>query len=371
MKFSVDRESLLSALQLVTGVVEKRQTLPVLSNVLVVADAGRIELTGTDLEVEIVARIGGSRVDAKGSTTIPARKWLDICRSLPENSQVEMEQEGEQIRIKSGRSRFVLSTLPASEFPNVESGQHSVELRIAQNKLKRMIDRVAFSMAHQDVRYYLNGMLIENAPNHLRMVATDGHRLALVTGECDENSASSADITHFILPRKGALELSRLLHDSSEAVRVTIGSNHLQVHTDHLTYTSKLVDGKFPEYQRVIPRNGNKEIIANRQFLKAAFARAAILSNEKFHGVRLQLSEGLLRITANNPEQEQAEEEVVLDGYQAGDLEIGFNVSYLIDALSVLGGEDVRITLSDANSSALVEDPTDTSTQYVVMPMRL
>jgi DNA polymerase III subunit beta len=369
MKFSLDRESLLTALQLVSGVVERRQTLPVLSNVQVVVDQGRLELTGTDLEVEIVSRVGGVMVEGSGSTTIPARKWLDICRSLPDGSQVEISLDGEQVQIRSGRSRFTLGTLPASEFPNVESGLHRVEFSIAQRKLKRMIDRVAFSMAHQDVRYYLNGMLIEHAPTHLRLVATDGHRLALVTGQVDE-AVESAETSQFILPRKGVLELSRLLQDSDELVRVTIGSNHLQVHTEGLTYTSKLVDGKFPDYQRVIPRNGTKTILSNRLSLKSAFARAAILSNEKFHGVRLQLSDGTLRITANNPEQEQAEEDVLLD-YQGGTLEIGFNVSYLIEALGALTGDDVRIQLNDPNSSALIDDPADEAAQYVVMPMRL
>ena len=367
MKFSIDRESLLNALQLVVGVVERRQTLPVLSNVLVVAEEGRLEFTGTDLEVEIVARVAGVHLDRPGATTLPARKWLDICRSLPDNADIQISQEGEQATITSGRSRFVLSTLPASEFPNVEGGQNSVTFEAGDGQLKSMIDKVSFSMAHQDVRYYLNGMLIERTAEHLRMVATDGHRLAMVTealaGEGDE-------ITQSILPRKGVMELARLLDDSEDTVEIAIGTNHFRLRTATMVFTSKLVDGKFPDYQRVVPRHGDKLVLANRSALKGAFSRAAILSNEKYRGVRFQLESGLLRITANNPEQEQAEEEMALD-YDGGSLEIGFNVSYLIDALNALKGDDVKLTLSDPNSSALVEDPQDDTTQYVVMPMRL
>ncbi|MBT5331992.1 MAG: DNA polymerase III subunit beta [Porticoccaceae bacterium] len=368
MKFSTDRESLLNALQLVAGVVERRQTLPVLSNVLVVVDSGKLELTGTDLEVEIVARVQGVHVDNAGSSTIPARKWLDIVRSLPEGSDISVHQEAEQVEVVSGRSRFKLSTLPASEFPNVESGQNLVGFKVGRGNLKSMIEKVAFSMAHQDVRYYLNGMLIEHTADHLRMVATDGHRLAMVTsantgGESDEASQS-------ILPRKGVMELARLLDDSEDEVEISIGSNHFRLISPEMEFTSKLVDGKFPDYQKVVPQGGDKLILSNRQNLKAAFSRASILSNEKYRGVRLQLNQDLLRITANNPEQEQAEEEVGLD-YSGGDLEIGFNVSYLIDAMNALEGDDVRVTLSDSNSSALVENPQDETTKYVVMPMRL
>lgn len=370
MKFSTDRESLLNALQLVAGVVERRQTLPVLSNVLVVAEAGKLELTGTDLEVEIVARVQGIHVDIDGSSTIPARKWLDICKSLPEGSDISVHQEGEQVEVVSGRSRFKLSTLPASEFPNVEGGQNLVGFKVSRGNLKSMIEKVSFSMAHQDVRYYLNGMLIEHTSEHLRMVATDGHRLAMVTSANASGSEGEVEISQSILPRKGVMELARLLDDSADEVEVSIGANHFRLISDAMEFTSKLVDGKFPDYKKVVPQGGEKLILSNRQNLKAAFSRASILSNEKYRGVRMQLSQDLLRITANNPEQEQAEEEVGLD-YSGGDLEIGFNVSYLIDAMNALSGDDVRVTLSDSNSSALVENPQDETTKYVVMPMRL
>lgn len=368
MKFSTDRESLLNALQLVAGVVERRQTLPVLSNVLVVAESGKLELTGTDLEVEIVARVQGVHVDVPGSSTIPARKWLDICRSLPEASDISIQLEGEQVELVSGRSRFMLSTLPASEFPNVEGGQNLVGFKVSRGNLKNMIEKVAFSMAHQDVRYYLNGMLIEHTSEHLRMVATDGHRLAMVTSA--SSSGVEVETSQSILPRKGVMELGRLLDDSDNEVEISIGANHFRLISEEMEFTSKLVDGKFPDYQKVVPQGGDKQVLSNRQNLKAAFSRASILSNEKYRGVRLQLSQNLLRITANNPEQEQAEEEVGLD-YSGGDLEIGFNVSYLIDAMNALDGDDVCVTLSDSNSSALVENPQDETTKYVVMPMRL
>ena len=367
MKFVVSREALLKPLQLVAGVVERRQTLPVLSNVLLVLDGDQLSLTGTDLEVEIVGRVQLEQAGESGEITVPARKLVDICRSLPDGSNIEFFQEEQRIIVKSGRSRFTLSTLAASDFPNVEDSPGNLQFSCAQQEIKRLIERTAFAMAQQDVRYYLNGMLWEVRQDQLRVVATDGHRMAMCTRAVAVNTA---EIIQAILPRKGVLELSRLLDDSTAQVDITLSANHIRVTSAEYTFTSKLVDGKFPEYERVLPRGGNKVVIGSRLELKQAFGRTAILSNEKYRGVRLLLSDGVLTIVANNPEQEEAEEQVTVD-YSGDSLEVGFNVSYLQDVANVINHENIKITLSDANSSALIEEPENSDSLYVVMPMRL
>jgi DNA polymerase-3 subunit beta len=367
MKFSVTRESLLKPLQLVAGVVERRQTLPVLSNVLIRLQGNKLSLVGTDLEVELVGRITLESAGEDGEVTVPARKLLDICRSLPESANINFFTEGQKIIIKSGKSRFTLSTLSATDFPSIEDSPSAVELTIQQKQLKRLIDRTAFSMAQQDVRYYLNGMLFELKPGHIRTVATDGHRLAL----CTHSINTSAQNTHHaILPRKGVMELLKLLTDADGDVRLLFGNSHIRAFLTDFTFTSKLVDGKFPDYDRVLPKGGTKRVQADREQLRLAFSRTAILSNEKYRGVRLHLTSGLLTMVANNPEQEEAEEQMSVD-YAGESLEIGFNVSYLVDVLGVLAGEKALMTLSDPNSSVLLEESEEGDSVYVVMPMRL
>ncbi len=367
MKFAVSREALLKPLQLVAGVVERRQTLPVLSNVLLVLEGDQLSLTGTDLEVEILGRLRLEQPGQGGEITVPARKLADICRSLPDGSNIEFFLEDSRMVVKSGRSRFTLSTLPASDFPNVEDSPGNLQFSCAQQEIKRLIERTAFAMAQQDVRYYLNGMLWEVRQDQLRVVATDGHRMAMCTRAVAVNTG---EVIQAIVPRKGVLELSRLLEDSTQSVDVTLSANHIRVTSADFTFTSKLVDGKFPEYERVLPRGGNKVVIGPRLELKQAFARTAILSNEKYRGVRLLLSKGVLTIVANNPEQEEAEEQVAVD-YAGDGLEVGFNVSYLQDVANVISADHIKITLSDANSSALLEEPENSDSLYVVMPMRL
>jgi len=367
MKFSVTRETLLKPLQLAAGVVERRQTLPVLSNVLIRLQGNNLSLTGTDLEVELVGRIMLDAAGEDGEITVPARKLLDICRSLPEASNIAFSTDNQKIIIKSGKSRFTLSTLPATDFPSVEDSPGALEITVQQKELKRLIDRTAFSMAQQDVRYYLNGMLFELKPGHMRTVATDGHRLALCTCLISTPVTSTH---HAILPRKGVMELLRLLTDGNGEVKLLFGGNHLRAILADFTFTSKLVDGKFPDYDRVLPKGGNKRVLANRDELRLSFSRAAILSNEKYRGVRLHLASGLLTMVANNPEQEEAEEQIAVE-YTGDTLEIGFNVSYLVDVLGVLGGDKVQLTLSDSNSSVLLEESEIGDSVYVVMPMRL
>ena len=367
MKFSTDREVLLRALLLVTGVVERRQTLPVLANLLVVAKDGVLSLTGTDLEVELVATESSVDIQQEGEATIPARTLADIWRSLPENAQVKIEVEGDRAIVRSGRSRFSLATLPAQDFPKVESGPGDVEFKISQSVFRGLLDQVSFSMAQQDVRYFLNGMLLEVAPEHLRTVATDGHRLAMCTAP---DSGTGDTRIQAIVPRKGVLELGRLLDGGAEEVLVQLGANHLRVSQGPVTLTTKLVDGKFPDYEKVVPRDISRTILGDRETLKQAFLRASILSNEKYRGVRLIVEGEQLTIQANNPEQEEAEEVVPVE-YSGDRVEIGFNVSYLQDVLNVLRTEQVQFSVSDANSSALIEGTGNENALYVVMPMRL
>lgn len=367
MKFAISRDILLTPLNLVGGVVERRQTLPILSNVLLKLDGDRLSLTGTDLEVELVGRVQLAEPGESGEVTVPARKLVDICKSLPEGSDITFSLDENKLLVRSGRSRFSLSTLPAREFPNVEDSMGTHQLSMQQGQLKHMIDSTAFAMAQQDVRYYLNGMLLEVKEKTLRVVATDGHRLGMCTMQEPVEVAGDVKI---IVPRKGILELSRLLMNEDEDVVLVIGSNHLRATTDSVTFTSKLVDGKFPDYERVLPKMTDKEVLASRLELRQAFTRTAILSNEKYRGVRLKLTENNLEIVANNPEQEEAKEEVSV-AYAGEPVEIGFNVSYLLDVLGVISSEQIKLSLADPNSSALVEAADGADALYVVMPMRL
>ena len=367
MHFVISREALLKPLQMVSGVVERRQTLPVLSNVLMVLDGSELSLTGTDLDVELIGRVPVDQAHEAGAVTVPARKLLDICKSLADDANVEFSLSDNKLTLKSGRSRYTLTTLPASEFPSVDEEPDTFSLSISQAKLHELLESTSFAMAQQDVRYYLNGMLFEVAPDFLRVVATDGHRLAMETLNMDN---PINDVQQLILPRKGILELSRLLGDEQGEITLTFGQNHIRAKVPAVTFTSKLVDGKFPDYNRVLPKGGNKVLIGECQELRQAFSRAAILSNEKYRGVRVMLSNGELKILANNPEQEEAEEVVSVE-YEGDSLEIGFNVSYLIDVLSTLSSKKARITLSDPNSSALIEAEEGSDALYVVMPMRL
>lgn len=366
MKFTVQREQLLKPLQLVTGVVERRQTLPVLANLLVKASEGRLEFTGTDLEVELVVACEAN-VEQPGEVTIPARKLADIWRSLGEGVEVSVTVEGDRAVVRSGRSRFTLATLPAADFPQVPGGDADVSIEVGRTDLARLIDDVSFAMAQQDVRYFLNGMLLEISSQHLRTVATDGHRLAMSTGTGDYPVGDRAQA---IIPRKGVLELGRLLDGDNETISLQLGNNHLRVQSGDFTMTTKLVDGQFPDYEKVIPSDASRHLEGDRNTLRQAFQRASILSNEKYRGVRLLIDQEQLTIQANNPEQEEAEE-VVPIAFNGEQLEIGFNVSYLLDVLAVLESDDVTLSVSDANSSALIEGKGNDAAVYVVMPMRL
>jgi DNA polymerase III subunit beta len=366
MKLSISRESLLKPLQAVIGVVERRQTMPILANVLLVAKDGGLNVTATDLEVELIAAAEVEKVDVPGDITVPGRKFLDITRALQEGSKIGLQLDGDRLVIKSGRSRFVLSTLPAAEFPLVDKIDATSRLKLAQKEVARLLDKTQFSMAQQDVRYYLNGLLIETTKRRIRAVATDGHRLALCDIPIENQEVTTGQV---IIPRKGVMELHRLL-GGGEEVELSIGSNHIRANLDGIRFTSKLIDGRFPDYERVIPSSEATTLKADRETLRGALQRAAILSNEKYRGVRLELGKDTLRIQANNPDQEEARDEIEVQ-YGGEAIEIGFNVTYLLDALSAVDGETVEIDFVDSNSSCLIRAPKDSHAKYVVMPMRL
>ncbi|MCQ1058774.1 DNA polymerase III subunit beta [Photobacterium sp. DNB23_23_1] len=366
MKFTVAREQLLKPLQQVSGALGSRPSLPILGNILLVVEQGCLSMTGTDLEVEMIAKLALEGDVEEGAVTVPSRKFLDICRGLPDSANIAISLEGDRAIIRSGRSRYTLSVLPAADFPNIEDWQSDVEITLPQGQMRQLIDSTQFSMAHQDVRYYLNGMLFETDGQQLRSVATDGHRMAV----CAVATNDVLPAKQIIVPRKGVMELMRLLDSPEDEVRLQIGQSNIRAEVNSYIFTSKLVDGRFPDYRRVMPQNSNKVVEASCDELRKAFSRAAILSNEKFRGVRVNLSPGEMRITANNPEQEEAEEFLDVD-YQGEALEIGFNVSYVLDVLNTLKCEQVRWSLTDANASALLEDSANGDAMYVVMPIRL
>jgi DNA polymerase-3 subunit beta len=366
MKITTTRDDLLKPLLQVSGVVERRQTLPILANILVSAQKDRLDITATDLEVELQTRAGataGGEIDF----TVPARKLLDICKALPEGAEIDLTVEGDKVTLRSGRGRYTLGLLPAQDYPTIEPSAASETLSLSERTLKQLIDQTQFAMAQQDVRYYLNGMLLEIRPGRIRTVATDGHRLAL----CDDSFASERDLSlQVILPRKAVNELSRLLTDSDAQARIELSTSHVRLYLQSATFTSKLIDGRFPDYERVMPTGAPQVVQADRGVLRQALARTAILSNEKYRGIRFRLSPGLLHLQAHNPEQDEAEEEVEVD-YQGDEMTIGFNVGYLLDVLGVIDDEQVHIAVTDASSSALITAGNSAACRYVVMPMRL
>lgn len=367
MKFTVNRETLLKPLLLVSGAVERKSTLPILGNILFDISEQSLTLTATDLELEMVAYCQLSASSGSGKITIPARKLLDICKSLPDNSSLTFEADGDSVKLSTGRSKYSLSSLPATDYPNIDQWSGEVEFELSKIQFLRLIESTHFSMANQDVRYYLNGMSIETEGSEIRSVATDGHRLAI----CKiANTALSLPARQVIVPRKGIMEIIRLLDPVEETVKISLGSNHVRIVDSEFSFTSKLVDGRFPDYRRVLPRNGDKVFQSDKESLKQVLSRASILSNEKFKGVRLNFSTSELVITANNPEQEQAEEALEID-FPYGELEIGFNVNYVLDVLNAIKDQEVKFTLSDANSSVVIEGAENGEAIYVVMPMRL
>jgi DNA polymerase-3 subunit beta len=364
MKMTIKREDLLHSLQVIIGVVERRQTMPILANILMSTQNNILTMTASDLEVELISTITVDNADEL-SVTIPGRKLLDICRSLPADSIILLNHKENKVILTSGKSKFSLSCLPANEFPVIPNitGDHQVS--ISQPKLKQLIENTHFSMAQQDVRYYLNGLLLEIENNVLRAVATDGHRLAFSQDILNDTIISKS----VIVPRKGVLELLRLL-DGENDITLELGENHVRIDFGNIVFTSKLIDGKFPEYGRVIPSDTSNHLTAEKDTLKTSLQRTAILSNEKYRGIRLIIKENEMILQAHNPEQEEAEETLDIR-YSGNNIEVGFNVTYLIDALAAIDSQEVRLSMVDGNSSCLICDPNNEHTKFVVMPMRL
>ena len=366
MKLEFKRDQLLEPLLKVTSVVERRQTLPILSNVLIALADGTVTFTATDLEVEVSTSVE-FKSSAKGTITLPARKLLEICRALPPEAGIKIDVGEKQTTVRSGRSRFSLTSMDSVDFPSIGVFDAGLEHNTIAGTLKHLISKTQFAMAHQDVRYYLNGLLLEFTPNCIRTVATDGHRLAMSEMMQVTEAAEPLSV---IVPRKGIAELGRLLDDDEDEVQIRVGDSHLQVIVGRQVLTTKLIDGRFPDYDRVLPKGGDKIVTGDREILRQGFARASILSNEKFRGIRVSLQTNLMKALAHNPDQEEAEEEMEVD-YTGDSLEIGFNVSYLLDIFTNTKSDTMQLEFSDSNSSCLIKPLEEAGCQYVVMPMRL
>jgi len=367
VKIKATNHALLAPLQHVTGIVERRHTLPILSNVLIQAHGGTVDFVATDLEVQITAKATLEGDAAEGSVTVAARKLYEILRSLPDDAEVALDAKENRMVVRAGKSRFNLQTLAPADFPRmVEARDATRTLSLPQKALKHALGLVQFAMAVQDIRYYLNGVLFSVEKNMLRVVATDGHRLSFAA----EALAGEHESVEAILPRKTVLELIKLLSDTDDPVTLSIGSNQVRFSFGGIEIVSKIVEGKFPDYLKVIPTAHRNKVVLERAMLAQSLNRAAILSNEKIRGVRLVFTKNALSIICTNNEQEEAEESLTID-YDGDPLDIGFNISYLLDVLNHVDAETLTVTMGDSNSSALVQIPGNDDFKYVVMPMRI
>lgn|SRR3990167_2788266 len=368
MKITLQREQLLKPLQMVIGAVDHKQAVPILSNVLLCINNNQLSVTGTDLEIELIGQESLTQQISNSALTLPARKLMDICKALPDFAPIELYQEKNCVVVKSERSRFTMSTMPADDFPSVGALEDHLVFQILQKDFSTILHQTAFAMAQQDVRYYLNGMLFAIEECRFKVVATDGHRLALNQIKID---VSPTQTTQVIVPYKAIMELMRLLKDSEQTIHVNISHHHIRITSNDFIFTSKLLEGRFPDYQRVIPKTGDKIITVHRDTLKQALLRTAVLCNEKARGVRFELQNNLLKLFSNNPKHEVAEEEIDVN-YHGPQFEICFNINYLIDVLSVLRSESVRLTLIDTNHGVRIDDlDKNTNSIFVVMPMRI
>ncbi len=362
------RDAILKPLQTVAGIVERRHTLPILANVLLTKSGADVSFLATDVEIQIRTTAALGVGSEGGAITVSARKLIDILRSLPDSSEVSIGVSNKKATIVAGRSRFSLQTLGAEDFPTVSVSENfGASFTLPQNELKRLFHMVHFAMAQQDIRYYLNGLMLLTDGSAVRVVATDGHRLAYCETELEGANLARQEV---IIPRKTVLELQRLLGDNDEPVRIDVASNQLRISFGEVEMITKLIEGKFPDYQRVIPSGYTKRLLISRDVLAGALGRASILTSDKFKGVRLLVSTAELKVQITNTEQEEASEELEAD-YIGEPVDIGFNVSYLQDVLGNLKSDQIQIELGDSNTSALLTVPDDQSFKYVVMPMRI
>ncbi len=361
------RDELLAPLAAVSGIIERRHTLPILSNVLIDSSSEAISFLATDIEIQISARTGLTASRDARSLTVGARKLLDILRALPENIEVSLQPQDKRLLLKAGRSRFTLQTLPAEDFPKLaKAAGEATRFTLSQKALRRLLGLVQYAMAQQDIRYYLNGLLMVVDGGELKLVATDGHRLAFASMPLP----ASMQRQEAIIPRKTVVELTKLLADSDEEVAIEVSPAQASFSFGSIQLVSKLIDGKFPDYTRVIPTQHKNTLTAEREPLRQALQRAAILSNEKFRGVRWVLTDGSLKIVSSNADQEEAQEEVEVK-YKGDALDIGFNVNYLLDVLNNVPGNELECAFGDSSSSALISYASEKGFKYVVMPMRI
>ena len=367
MQLTLVREDFLKALSVVAGVVEKRQKEPILSHVLIESSGQYVTFTGTDLEIEMVTK-AVAQVQEEGVVTVPGRKLLDIVRALPAESVVRCQQEGERVRISAGRSRFVLSTLPAEDFTNLKESRWEMSFMVARSSLRRIIEKTQFCMAQQDVRYYLNGLMFETLPGSLKAVGADGHLLAMCTVPLEGSEVVEKQV---IVPRKGVAEMARFLGNDNEPVEVSLSTNHIRVRQDELVFTSKLIDGRFPDYNRVVPATVKETIRLPREALREMLSRVGIVSTEKFRGIRLRFNKNQLVASATNPEHDEAVEELELE-VAGPELETGFNVSYLIEAIGAMSGTHIEMAWGNNEGGCRLKPAgAEEGLVYVIMPMRL
>ncbi len=368
MKLDLTREQLLQPLETVIGVVGAKQTMEILSHVKLSFKEDKLSITGTDLEVELVGQSQIATTDQLDHITLPGKKLIEICKSLPEKSLIKLSKQKEQYILHSGKSKFILSSFAADDFPDMGEFQGNASFEITQKAFKTLLQRTQFAMAHHDVRYYLNGMLLEISSGSIRVVATDGHRLAANTLS---TSTKTDHKIQNIIPRKAVLELIRLLGDTDQPLQVQIGNNFIRAISDQFTFTSKLIEGRFPDYERVIPKNNDKKVFLDKNEFKKSLSRSAILCNDKFKGIKIEIASGKMKIFASNPEHEKAEESINLV-YDDEKLEMGFNVAYLLENINTLKSDQVALLFSSSNKSILIEEVDSPHDSYfVLMPMRL
>ena len=366
MKITINREQLLTPLQQIVSVIEKRQTMPILSNVLMVVKDEQLILTGTDLEIQIVAKMTLLNAE-NGEITVPARKFLDLCRLLPKDADIHLETHDDKMKLTSGRSKFSFSTLPANNYPEFSENELENSLTINAGKLKKALEKTIFCMANQDVRYYLNGLMLNVSNSKLKLVASDGHRLAIYK---DEMGIETGYEERIIMPRKGVIELLRLLDDPEAELNVQFSANNIRIYIKDLVFSAKLVDAKYPDFGKVFQQAFNNPILIPKQQLKETLTRVSVLANEKFKGVTFDISEGLLKISTHNPEHDEGEEELAIE-YQGEPLEIAFNAAYLLDAINNLEGDTASLIIAENASSCFIEEPNQDAYKFIVMPMRL